>query len=258
MTADGLTGTAVSDTNGNNVIQNNGYLVGSLALGTGESNLTNTKGYVAGNVLGLRHRHVHEPRSILGRRDGQRRRDDPDRQLRATSRRRQPGRSRSEEPDRRSAQHERRRLGRRQRRPNAAEHPDRDAGDVQVRFRHRCGRTYRAASDLERAGLGDRDVRAQHAAEQHRSALDLDDQLLAEFRFQRRPARLFALDVRQLSRLDPVCRQQRRVRRAGAIDLRDSRRSDAGEPVLAFEPGLAGADRVHDAEQSPTKSSPRR
>jgi hypothetical protein len=53
MTSDGLTGTAVSDTDGNNTIQNNGFLVGSLALGTGKSDLTNTKGYVAGTVLGL-------------------------------------------------------------------------------------------------------------------------------------------------------------------------------------------------------------
>ena len=53
MTSDGLNGTAVSDTDGNNTIQNNGYLVGSLALGSGKSDLTNTKGYVAGTVLGL-------------------------------------------------------------------------------------------------------------------------------------------------------------------------------------------------------------
>jgi hypothetical protein len=53
MTADGLKGTAVSDTDGNNTIQNNGFLVGSLALGTGKSDLTNTKGYVAGETLGL-------------------------------------------------------------------------------------------------------------------------------------------------------------------------------------------------------------
>ena len=53
MTADGLDGTAVSDTDGNNTIQNNGYLVGSLDLGTGHSDLVNTVGYVSGSKLGL-------------------------------------------------------------------------------------------------------------------------------------------------------------------------------------------------------------